>query len=185
MSEFGASIGGPIKKDKWFYFFNYEGLRDTVGNPFVADSPVTVSLVPQTAQLARRDCTGGFQYCGCVGSCPPPACSPLSQHLSSLFLPNPGFTQSQMHPAAIDFDFNNTNRNDNVVAKTDYILNEHNTITARFIYSNTSEIEEDTVPIRPEWRSTAAPITQVFGAGLDLYAQLALGESAALQLQQF
>jgi Carboxypeptidase regulatory-like domain/TonB dependent receptor len=164
MHEFGASIGGPIKKDKWFYFFNYEGLRDKVGNPFVADSPVTVSLVPFTAQLAQlsllpADVSIVDALAGCA-----PACSPLSQHLSSLFLPNPGFTQSQSDPAAINFDFNNTNRNDNVVAKTDFILNAHNTITGRFIYANTSEIEEDTAPIRPEWRSTAAPITQVLGA---------------------
>jgi len=164
MSEFGASIGGPIKKDKWFYFVNYEGLRDTVGNPFVVDSPVTVSLVPQTAQLAAlglvpADVSIVDALAGCA-----PGCSPLSQHLSSLFLPNPGFTQNQTDPAAINFNFNNTNRNDNLVAKTDFILNQHNTITARFIYSNTSEIEEDTAPLRPDWRSTTAPITQVFGA---------------------
>jgi Carboxypeptidase regulatory-like domain len=164
MHEFGASIGGPIKKDKWFYFFNYEGLRDKVGNPFVADSPVTVSLVPQTAQLAQLGLVpADASIVDALAACSP-ACSPLSQHLSGLFLPNPGFTQNQSDPAAIDFDFNNTNRNDNLVAKTDYILNEHNTLSARFIYANTSEIEEDTVPIRPEWRSTAAPITQVFGA---------------------
>jgi hypothetical protein len=164
MNEFGASVGGPIKKDKWFYFFNYEGLRDTVGNPFVADSPVTVSLVPQTAQLAQLGLIpADVSIVDALAACSP-TCSPLSQHLSALFLPNPGFTQNQSDPAAIDFDFNNTNRNDNVVAKTDYILNQHNTLSARFIYSNTSEIEEDTVPIRPEWRSTAKPITQVFGA---------------------
>jgi Carboxypeptidase regulatory-like domain/TonB dependent receptor len=164
MHEFGGSIGGPIKTDKWFYFFNYEGLRDKVGNPFVADSPVTVSLVPFTAQLAQLNLLPADEsivdaLAGCA-----PACSPLSQHLSSLFLPNPGFTQSQTDPAAINFDFNNTNRNDNIVAKTDYILNAHNTITGRFIYANTSEIEEDTAPIRPEWLSTAAPISQVLGA---------------------
>ncbi|MGH9760664.1 MAG: TonB-dependent receptor domain-containing protein, partial [Blastocatellia bacterium] len=72
---------------------------------------------------------------------------------------------SQSDPALIDFDFNNTNRNDNLVAKTDYILNEHNTLSASFIYANTTEIEEDTVPLRPEWRSTASPLTQVFGVG--------------------
>src|SRR5208282_4249418 len=30
MHEFGASLGGPIKQDKWFYFVNYEGIRDKV-----------------------------------------------------------------------------------------------------------------------------------------------------------
>ena len=68
------------------------------------------------------------------------------------------------HPALINFDFNNTNREDNVVAKTDYILDSHNTLSARYIYANTTEVEEDTTVIAPEWLSTTHPITQVFGA---------------------
>src|ERR1700733_10380261 len=44
LHQFGASIGGPIKKDKWFYFFNYEGIRDKIGNPVDVDTPVTDSL---------------------------------------------------------------------------------------------------------------------------------------------
>src|SRR5204863_5197660 len=30
--QFGASIGRPILKDKAFFFFNYEGLRQPVGS---------------------------------------------------------------------------------------------------------------------------------------------------------
>ena len=41
LHQFGASIGGPIVKGKWFYFANYEGVRSKVGNPYNAFSPVT------------------------------------------------------------------------------------------------------------------------------------------------
>ena len=55
LHQFGASIGGPIKKDKWFYFVNYEGIRDKVVNPGVTDSPVTVSLINQLGSVANSD----------------------------------------------------------------------------------------------------------------------------------
>ncbi|MGA2856303.1 MAG: TonB-dependent receptor [Candidatus Sulfotelmatobacter sp.] len=183
MHEFGASIGGPIKKDRWFYFVNYEGIRDKVGNPGVTDSPVTVSLAsqipggisnpdgsPNSALYSVPDAISyvnsatGTAYCQAnydnIGTC---TLTPLSQQLTSLFLPNPGFTMSQSDPAAINFDFVNHNRGDNLVAKTDYVLNKKNVLSARFIYGNTTQSEEDTIPLRPEWLSTTSPITQVFG----------------------
>src|SRR5271166_1416173 len=39
LNQFGASIGGPIIKGKWFYFANYEGVRSTVGVPQVNYTP--------------------------------------------------------------------------------------------------------------------------------------------------
>ena len=191
MHEFGASLGGPILKDKWFYFVNYEGIRDKVGNPGVTDSPVTASLANQMGGIS--DLTDGtpisalysvpdaieyfnpsdpnysnnLTYCqnnyDWFANC---AVNPLSQQLTQLFLPNPGFTMSQSDPAAINFDFTNKNRGDNLVAKTDYVLNEHHVLSARFIYANTNQTEEDTIPLRQEWLSTTSPITQVFGVAL-------------------
>jgi len=186
MHEFGASLGGPIKKDRWFYFVNYEGIRDRVGNPGVTDSPVTVSLAnnpafpdgiydpvdnsPESAVYSVPDAisyvnsAAGMSYCqdnyDNINTC---TLNPLSQSLTSLFLPNPGFTSSQSDPAAIDFDFVNHNRGDNLVAKTDFVINKKNILSARFIYGNTTQSEEDTIPLRPEWLSTTSPITEVFG----------------------
>ena len=165
LHEFGASVGGPIKKDKWFYFFNYEGIRDKVGNPGVYDSPVTVSLVPETAQLAALGAVpADYSIVDAMAGCQAAGnCNPISLQISKLFLPNPGFSLKASDPAAVNFDFNNINRGDNLVAKTDYHLNDRHVLSARFIYSHTDLVEDDTTIIRPEWLSTAQPRTQVFG----------------------
>ena len=48
-NQFGASLGGPIKKEKLFSFFNYEGLRESqnqTGVAFVPDTGVRQGILP-------------------------------------------------------------------------------------------------------------------------------------------
>jgi len=167
LHQFGASIGGPIIKGKWFYFANYEGVRSKVGNPYDAFTPITRSL-------ATPDNPGGdpefsivdaLHDTGCDQTPLPANCSPLSMSLLSLLPTNPGFTAS-LDPSlapAINFNFNNTNRADNLVFKSDYHLNDHHSFSGRYIYANSDQVEEDAIPIRQEWLSHAKPVTQVFG----------------------
>ena len=37
--QFGASIGGPILKNKWFFFGDYQGSRNTVGGSRLLSVP--------------------------------------------------------------------------------------------------------------------------------------------------
>ena len=164
LNQFGASIGGAFIKQKWFYFANYEGVRSTVGNPYNAYSPVTSSL-------ATPDNPDGDPYSsvpdalrslGCDTT--PTNCSQLSLNLLKYLPKNPGYTADSSDPTIINFNFNNTNRADNLVFKTDYHLNDQNTISGRYVYANSNQVEEDAVPLQPYWLSHAAPITQVIGA---------------------
>jgi hypothetical protein len=162
LHQFGASIGGPIFKRKWFYFANYEGVRSKVGNPFNAFSPVTVSVAASGIRHPERNSiVDALHFLGCDVT--PSKCSQLSLNLLKVIPNNPGFTADANDPTVINFDFNNVDRSDNLVFKSDYHLDERNTITGRLIYANSEQIEEDAIPLRKEWLSHAAPTTQVFG----------------------
>ncbi|HEV2485181.1 MAG TPA: carboxypeptidase regulatory-like domain-containing protein [Terracidiphilus sp.] len=63
-NQFGGTIGGPIHKDKAFFFFNYEGLRqsrttatiDTVPSPNAAAGLLQCT---QTATASNKNCLTG------------------------------------------------------------------------------------------------------------------------------
>ena len=165
LHQFGASLSGPILKQKWFYFVNYEGVRSKVGNPFIVFTPVTQSLA--TPDNPAGDPTNSIvdaindPISGCAQV--PDPCKQLSLDMVQFFPKNPGFTADPDDPTAVNYDFNNHTRADNLVFKSDYHLNEHHVLTGRYIYANTNQTEMDSSQVAEQWLSHAEPVTQVLG----------------------
>jgi Carboxypeptidase regulatory-like domain/TonB-dependent Receptor Plug Domain len=101
-NQFGASVGGPIQKDKTFFFFDYEGLRQTLGATSVDNVP---SPAARNGILQNSDgstCTIGIKRnpgtlsstdpgCNLVNSAGTVGVDPLVKPFLGLYpLPNAG-----------------------------------------------------------------------------------------------
>lgn len=163
--QFGASIGGPIRKRKTFYFGAYEAIRAFVSNSNLVTTPATVSLggdpensIPDAiASLAARGI----------------AVNPLSRNLigtgaftgngtfPGLFPANDGTNPAG--PTQLSSGFPNLNRMDNFIIKIDHQINEKNNLSGRYFFGDSLQTEQDITVLRPEWRSTSDLNAQVFG----------------------
>ena len=85
-NQFGGDLGGPIKKDKLFFFTNFEGLRQSLAttmDAFVPEPYLAAGMLPCNAAGSG----GIFPVTGATGCTPSTAANSTEPGVSSAPFP--------------------------------------------------------------------------------------------------
>lgn len=117
--QFGGSIGGPIRKDKLFYFFTYDGFRK-VGRVLYSDSNnITLTATPGNsggtvisptqcpATITSAQCTAGISFLMKVANIAPGLAAPSRYAKQNLFFPRLDYHINSKNDTFVDFNFAN------------------------------------------------------------------------------
>jgi hypothetical protein len=116
-NNFGGSLGGPIWKDKTFFFVAYEGQRERVGSDFIDIVPT-----PNQVTLAQQEAIAN------IGSLNPGLVKILQD-----FMPT-------SPTGAIPATVNDRNDSDNFIVKVEHRINSSNSLVGRYAFGNDSQI---------------------------------------------
>ena len=164
LEQFGGSIGGPVKRDKLFYFLNFEEQRYSVGNPVQHKVPITAAGIGSATQNLIAACNAvrasgtvtalSAQLAGLSTSC-----APLS-NFPGLFPVNPGPTLN------INTSLASENHIDSGLVKVDYHFSPEHSFNGMYFISPGDGVFVDnpTLEVAGPWLTNQYARSQV-GSG--------------------
>jgi hypothetical protein len=129
--QFGGTLGGPIKKNKTFFFVNYEGLLQTLG-----ETPVVI--VPNQAALTEAS---NYLNTLAPGSLAQANVATVVNALRALPAPVPGAINLGNGTSQEVLNSNQTGTEHYIVGRWDYTLSTKDSLWFRMIYDHANLAE--------------------------------------------
>lgn len=118
-NQFGGTIGGPIRKDKTFFFFSWESQH-------LVNPAVSTAVVPTAAQRAT-------------------ILDPIAANLVQ-FYPSPNVAGAAAGTANVVFNANSTNVDNTYLTRIDHQFSDKNKFSAHYIYYHGDSIIPGSLP---------------------------------------
>ncbi len=130
-NQFGGSLGGPIVKDKTFFFVNYEGQRERVG-------VVTLGCSPDPAQIAADGGATNPVIASLLARNPWPTPN-IKGTFGTPSAPGTGEDVGCPNGANTSLISPSSNRVDSLITKIDHNFNASNILTGRYYFGDSQQ----------------------------------------------
>ena len=150
--QFGGSLGGPIRKEKTFFFADYEAFRQGQGNTFVDKVPTAAvrgGLLTFPSGIFPQPVGGNALT-------PKTTCTPVSptqcqvavdptsaQYLNFWAVPSPTAVLANPNVALVPVAVNNVVHDNFVTARIDHHFSEKDTLSGTYLYDNALNNQPD------------------------------------------
>ena len=167
LRQFGGTLGGPIMKDKLFWFVAYEGLRVNINNINFVQIPTSIGLTPANPGLSMFDACNAVKRAGGT-------INALSAQLAGL---NPATCVVSAASGSVEnlFPYNATTSNifypgtptsqplNNGLAKVDFNATQRNHISFFYYDSESNSLGNGT--LQPYWSTLGISKTREITGG--------------------
>lgn len=175
-NQFGGTVGGPIKKDKMFFFMNYEGIRQVTGYTnlrTVPDANALQGLVPTSAAPASgcvaSSPVNGVAYSNCGPGSPNASKFAVIQPYLNLWSPAtlgnlPVVANLGNGTEQVQVNANSPAREDYVMGRYDWTISSSDSLFGRYLFDN-ANLTEPFYGSFPQWSNYDRTRNQFFTLG--------------------